>query len=42
MFTGLDKKRSRPGKENLADGIDAGKVKVVLDTVKRNQRAQIR
>lgn len=42
IFPVLDKKRFLPGKEKPADGKDTGKVKVMLDTVMRNWRAEIR
>lgn len=38
----LYKRRLQPGKEKLADGTDAGRGKVMLDTVMRNWRNEIR
>lgn len=42
IFPVLDKKRFLPRKEKPADGKDTSKVKVMLDTVMRNWRAEIR
>lgn len=38
----VDNKRFQAGKEKLADGKDTGKVEVMLDTVMRNWRTEIR
>lgn len=42
VFPVLDKMRFLPGKEKPADGTDTDKVKVMLDTVMRNWRTEIR
>lgn len=38
----LDKKRFQPGRDKLSNGKGTGKVKVMLDTVMRNWRTEIR